>query len=157
MCDQADLVETGRGLQRGNRFAHGGDPIDQSILKCLRSRVHTSVRKAPHRLFIELGATVADDLDEAIEHLIHDALKNLALFRLECAEGRTGVLADGRVYSGPQALENGLIDRIATMRETIASLKTCDGQRARPRRNELRSRLLLADRPAPTTPGSTNT
>jgi protease-4 len=32
-------------------------------------------------------------------------------------------LADGRVYVAPQALEAGLIDRIATMRETIADLK----------------------------------
>ncbi len=32
-------------------------------------------------------------------------------------------LADGRVYSAGQALENGLIDRIATMREVIASTK----------------------------------
>lgn len=32
-------------------------------------------------------------------------------------------LADGRVYSAPQALEAGLIDEIATLRETIADLK----------------------------------
>jgi len=32
-------------------------------------------------------------------------------------------LADGRVYTAPQALEAGLIDRIATLRQTIAELK----------------------------------
>ncbi len=33
-------------------------------------------------------------------------------------------LADGRVYTGTQAVEVGLVDRIATMRDTIAALKT---------------------------------
>jgi protease IV len=46
------------------------------------------------------------------------------------ATGRPGLdeqkvreIADGRVYSGKQALELGLIDRIGTLRETVAEVK----------------------------------
>ena len=50
------------------------------------------------------------------------------------AEGRPGLdepavrrLADGRVYSASQALELGLIDRIAGMRDVIGVAKTRSG------------------------------
>jgi protease-4 len=39
-------------------------------------------------------------------------------------------LADGRVYTATQALENGLIDRIATMRETVCETKERVGARS---------------------------
>lgn len=44
---------------------------------------------------------------------------------LNDAQVRT--LADGRVYTAAQALEHGLIDRIATLRETIARMKESIG------------------------------
>jgi protease-4 len=39
-------------------------------------------------------------------------------------------LADGRVYTARQALEAGLIDRIATLRESIQRVKERSGSRA---------------------------
>jgi len=39
-------------------------------------------------------------------------------------------LADGRVYTATQALQNGLIDRIATMRDTIGEIKERIGARS---------------------------
>jgi protease-4 len=42
-------------------------------------------------------------------------------------EPRVRELADGRVYTATQAIEHGLIDRIATMRDVVASLKETTG------------------------------
>ena len=67
-------------------------------------------------------------------------------------------LADGRVYTANQALEVGLVDRVATLRDTIDSVKT------RVRLSAVR--VVVYARPydyrpnyyatAPTTPGATN-
>ena len=53
-----------------------------------------------------------------------------ARFRTIVAEGRpelpadrVGELADGRVFSAPQALENGLVDRVGTLREAVRMLE----------------------------------
>lgn len=43
--------------------------------------------------------------------------------RPDLDEAAVRKLADGRVYSASQAVEAGLVDRIATMRETIAAIK----------------------------------
>jgi len=43
--------------------------------------------------------------------------------RPKLTEEKVRTLADGRVYTATQALELGLIDRIATMRDTIGDLK----------------------------------
>ena len=40
---------------------------------------------------------------------------------------RIGTLADGRIYSAPQALENGLIDGIGSLEESIDRLETLAG------------------------------
>ncbi|NQU75951.1 MAG: signal peptide peptidase SppA, partial [Planctomycetes bacterium] len=43
---------------------------------------------------------------------------------------KVGVLADGRVYTGEQALGNGLVDRVGTMNDAIAYAKQlCGGKR----------------------------
>lgn len=44
-------------------------------------------------------------------------------------EQRVRALADGRVYSAPQALELGFIDRIGSLRDVVASLKEKFGGR----------------------------
>jgi len=44
--------------------------------------------------------------------------------RPELSEQQVRALADGRVYSGTQAIANGLVDRIAPMQEVVDSLKT---------------------------------
>lgn len=53
-----------------------------------------------------------------------------ARFRVIVAQGRPELtadrvrqLADGRVFSAPQALENGLVDRVGTLREAVRALE----------------------------------
>ena len=43
--------------------------------------------------------------------------------RPELSAERVRELADGRVYTGCQAMENGLVDRVATMREAVEAVK----------------------------------
>jgi len=64
----------------------------------------------------ELFQTIVDDMYEQFIDVVDAGRPKL--------DGRTiRKLADGRVYTAGQALENGLIDRIASMREVIDGLK----------------------------------
>lgn len=56
-------------------------------------------------------------------------IRVVAAGRPKLDEARIRELADGRVYTAGQALEHGLIDRIATMRETIDTTKYRVGAR----------------------------
>ncbi len=47
--------------------------------------------------------------------------------RPKLAAEKVRELADGRVYTGQQAAENGMVDRVATMREALGVLKTRAG------------------------------
>lgn len=49
--------------------------------------------------------------------------------RPDMSEAEVRTVADGRVYSAEQALELGLIDRIATLRETVEAVKEQIGAR----------------------------
>lgn len=60
--------------------------------------------------------TMVEDMFERFLEVVDEGRPNL-----NAAEVRK--LADGRVYTAGQALEYGLIDRIASMRETIAQIK----------------------------------
>lgn len=51
----------------------------------------------------------------------------VAAGRPELSRERILELADGRIYTAPQALENGLIDRIGTVRDAIARAKELGG------------------------------
>ncbi|MCO6436621.1 MAG: signal peptide peptidase SppA [Phycisphaerae bacterium] len=63
-----------------------------------------------------LFQSIVNDMYQQFVHVVDVGRPNLD-------EARVRTLADGRVYSAPQALEAGLIDRISTMREAIASVK----------------------------------
>ena len=71
---------------------------------------------------------------EVFQHIIDDMygrfVRAVAAGRPALDESAVRKLADGRVYTAGQALEAGLIDRIATMREVIADLKTQVGVKA---------------------------
>ncbi len=60
--------------------------------------------------------TMVDDMYERFIEVVVAGRPNLD-------EARIRELADGRVYTATQALESGLIDRIATLRETIERTK----------------------------------
>jgi len=49
--------------------------------------------------------------------------KVVAAGRPELSEARVAELADGRIYSAPQALENGLIDSIGSIEDTVAKIE----------------------------------
>ncbi len=64
----------------------------------------------------ELFQNVVDDMYERFIDVVVDG-------RPKLDEAAVRRLADGRIYTATQALEAGLIDRIATLRETIALAK----------------------------------
>ncbi len=64
----------------------------------------------------ELFQTIVMDMYERFVKVVDEG-------RPEIDEARARRLADGRVYTAGQALEHGLIDRIAGLRETIESTK----------------------------------
>lgn len=64
----------------------------------------------------ELFQQIVDEMYEGFVRVVDEGRPNLD-------ETKVRELADGRVYLAGQALENGLIDRIATMRETIRTVK----------------------------------
>ena len=64
----------------------------------------------------ELFQQIVNEMYERFVRVVDEARPNLD-------ETKVRELADGRVYIAAQALENGLIDRIATVRETIQAVK----------------------------------
>ncbi|MHC5112074.1 MAG: signal peptide peptidase SppA [Planctomycetota bacterium] len=64
----------------------------------------------------EIFQSIVNDMYERFVGVVKDG-------RPDLDEAQVRKLADGRVFSGSQALEHGLIDRIANMRQTIDSLK----------------------------------
>jgi len=67
----------------------------------------------------QLGS-VLDDLYERFLHVVEEGRPDLTRDRLE-------VLADGRIYSAPQALENGLIDAIGDLPGAVDEAKSRAG------------------------------
>ncbi|WP_047982836.1 signal peptide peptidase SppA [Ornithinibacillus californiensis] len=63
----------------------------------------------------ELLQTMIDDMYAEFVQVIVDGRG--------MAEGKVRELADGRVYTGNQAKENGLVDELGTLEDTIAMLK----------------------------------
>lgn len=57
-------------------------------------------------------------------------------------KGRVRELADGRIYTGPQAVENGLVDEIGYKEDALAKLKA---------ENELEGAQVISITPRPTT------
>jgi len=60
--------------------------------------------------------SVVDDLHARFRMIVMEG-------RPELAADRVRQLADGRVFSAPQALENGLVDRVGTLREAVRALE----------------------------------
>lgn len=58
-----------------------------------------------------------------IDQMYDGFLKVVRAGRPKLSEDQIRALADGRVYTARQALEAGLIDRIGTLRDTVAGLK----------------------------------
>jgi len=71
---------------------------------------------------------------QIFQHIVNEMfdrfVKVVAAGRPKLTEARVRELADGRVYTATQALDNGLIDRIATMRAVLATLKERTGSSA---------------------------
>jgi protease-4 len=70
----------------------------------------------------ELFQQIVNDMYERFVHVVDEGRPGLD-------EARVRALADGRVYIAAQALENGLIDRIAGVRETVRDVKKRVGAR----------------------------
>ena len=81
------------------------------------------------------GAGLFDENDSGVEDKIYQEIVDQAQERFVSvvAEGRklsiaeAGGLADGRIYTGKQAVENGLIDQIGGRKESIAEMKSLTG------------------------------
>lgn len=82
--------------------------------------------------------SIVDDMYERFVDVVVAGRPNLT-------KQRVRELADGRVYSAPQALDAGLIDRIADMREALAIAKKRAGVR--------RARVVRYHRPHAYRPG----
>jgi protease-4 len=80
----------------------------------------------------ELFQGIVNDMYERFVHVVDEG-------RPKLDEAKVRELADGRVYIAEQALEHGLIDRIATVRETIGAVKNRIGAK--------RIRLVTYKRP----------
>ena len=59
--------------------------------------------------------SVVDDLHARFRMIVEQG-------RPELPADRVRQLADGRVFSAPQALENGLVDRVGTLREAVREI-----------------------------------
>ena len=64
----------------------------------------------------EIFATVIEDLHDRFREVV-------ALGRPGLTRERVDELADGRIYSAPQALENGLVDHIGSIEESVELLE----------------------------------
>lgn len=94
-----------------------GDAITSGTFKDAGSPLRTM--RAEER---ELFQTVVNDMYDRFIGVVADG-------RSELDEETVRSLADGRIYTAGQALELGLIDRIATIRETIRATKTRVGSK----------------------------
>jgi protease-4 len=65
--------------------------------------------------------SVIDDLHERFREVVAAGRPKLDAATIE-------ILADGRIYSASQALENGLVDRVASLDETLDSVKESLGE-----------------------------
>jgi len=61
--------------------------------------------------------------EDVIKDMYERFVKVVVAGRPKLDEAKVRTLADGRIYTANQALENGLIDKIATLRDTVASVK----------------------------------
>jgi protease-4 len=68
--------------------------------------------------------------EQIVDQMYEQFVDVVAQGRPHLTRERILELADGRVYNAQQALENGLIDRIASMRDTIAVAKQKSGAKS---------------------------
>lgn len=102
-----------------------------------------TITSGPHKDSGSPFKAMRDDERQIFQAMVNDMYER---FVEVVDEGRPGLdrdavrrLADGRVYTAPQALEAGLIDRIATLRDTIEQVKK--------RVNVRSARVVLYHRP----------
>lgn len=86
-----------------------------------------AITSGPHKDSGSLFRKMRPEERELFQQIVNDMYERfvsvVAEGRPDLSEEQVRKLADGRVLIAGQALENGLIDRIATMRETIELLK----------------------------------
>ncbi len=79
--------------------------------------------------FVTLAEEDRRIFQSIIQQMHDDFVAVVVAGRPQLTEERIRELADGRVYTARQALENGLIDRIGTLQEAIDDLKHTIGAR----------------------------
>ena len=86
--------------------------------------VTSGVHKDTGSPFREMRPEERELFQHIVDEMYDRFVKVVAEGRDDLDEQGVRRIADGRVYTASQALELGLIDRIATLRETIDTLKT---------------------------------
>ncbi|MCP4249970.1 MAG: signal peptide peptidase SppA [bacterium] len=90
-----------------------------------------AITSGPNKAAGSPFAEMTDDqraiFQEIVDQLYGQFVEVVAAGREGLDEDQVKDLADGRVYTAGQALEVGLIDRIGTMRDAIAEIKTRAG------------------------------
>ena len=100
------------------------------------------LRSAPRKAEGSIFEKLSPEAREILQHLIDEAFTT---FIQVVAEGRgldserVRTLADGRVYSGQQALQLGLIDALGNLKEAIDKAKELGGIKGEPRLIDYRS------------------
>lgn len=102
------------------------------------------LRSGPRKAEGSIFEKLSPEAKEILQHLIDEAFTT---FMQAVAEGRgleterVRALADGRVYSGQQALELGLVDALGDLKEAVDKAKELGGIKEEPR--------IIDYRPAP--------
>ncbi|MCH7812725.1 MAG: signal peptide peptidase SppA [Planctomycetes bacterium] len=90
-----------------------------------------AITSGPNKAAGSPFAKMTDDqraiFQEIVDQLYGQFVEVVAAGREDLDEDQVRDLADGRVYTAAQALEAGLIDRIGTMRDAIAEVKSRAG------------------------------
>ncbi|UCE59502.1 MAG: signal peptide peptidase SppA [Phycisphaerales bacterium] len=83
----------------------------------------SGVHKDSGSLFREMRPEERELFQAIVNEMYERFVEVVMEGRPELDEAEVRSLADGRVYTGTQALEVGLVDRVATLRETVDAVK----------------------------------
>jgi protease IV len=85
-----------------------------------------TIKSGEYKDIMSTFREMTDEERELLQTMIDDMYADFVQVIVDgrgMAEGKVRELADGRVYTGNQAKENGLVDELGTLEDTIAMLK----------------------------------
>ncbi|WP_018923365.1 signal peptide peptidase SppA [Salsuginibacillus kocurii] len=85
-----------------------------------------SITSGPYKDITNPTADLEDDERDILQSMVDDLYQDFLEVVMEgrdFSENEVGDVADGRIFSGNQALENGLVDNLGTLEDTLDNMR----------------------------------